>query len=378
MSLAGTLDELALPDILEIISLASKTGRLTLTARDSEGLLVFRRGRIIYASSNSAREAFGSILVCMKLIDEPTLRKALTRQHRSHEERRLGRILVEMGALSPSDLDRVVQHQVEKVVAELFTWREGYFKFEPMEIPDCGEVEVDAREFLADTGLNAHKVALDLARHLDEDRHARPPADGQAPASLRATPATPARAGAAPERATLGAILAARQAPSFTAELTLEVLRTAATHLARGVLLRVDTQGISGVGHFGLPAENDQIEEQVRDLWFPLDEPSAIAEVASSGRPLRGRLQRTRYNEILVALLGSSWPQEAVVLPLICGGRTVAVLYGDNAPTGLPLPALDLLAPKLDSLMAAMERPGVGSNPAARPAAPIGHGSTPS
>jgi len=80
MSLAGHLRELALPDLLQIIALAEKTGRLDLTAPDGDGLIVFRGGRVIYAASNAAREALGSILVCRHLVSEATLRQALERQ----------------------------------------------------------------------------------------------------------------------------------------------------------------------------------------------------------------------------------------------------------------------------------------------------------
>lgn len=339
MSLAGTLDELALPDILQIVSLAEKTGRLRLTAKDGEGLIVFRRGRIIYAASNSAREAFGSILMGMKLVDEVTLRRALERQHRSHEERRLGRILVEMGALKLADLERVVQRQVQRVVGELFGFREGYFKFEPLDIPDRGEVEVDAREFLAEPGLNAHKIAIDLSRMSDESEHRReaPAAGGTAPRDE----GEPVGAGC--ERATLQAIIADRTVPSFTGEVTAEILRTSSSVLARGLLMLVESLGISGIGQFGLPGEEGDANERARGLWLPLDEPSLMTEVVRSGHAYVGPLPRLRLHELLVALLEGPWPEQVAVLPLASHGRVKALLYGDNQPTGVPLPAADRL-----------------------------------
>ena len=109
MSLVGKLEDLGLAEILQLLSVSEKTGKLTLTCRDGSGLIVFRKGRIIYAASNSAREAFGHILVCRKLIDEVMLTKALQLQHHSREEKRLGSILIEMKAVTAHDLEVVLR-----------------------------------------------------------------------------------------------------------------------------------------------------------------------------------------------------------------------------------------------------------------------------
>lgn len=361
MSLAGTIEELPLPDILSILFMAEKTGRLRLSATSSEGIIVLRRGRIIYASSNSAREAFGSILICQNLVDEATLRTALLRQHRSREERRLGTILVEMGALTPGDVERVLTLQVERVLLELFSWREGFFKFEPLEITDRGEVEVDGREFLVDPGLNTHKIALDLSRRLDERQE-----DAAQPASV----STPRRSTAAGRRAaeaalpgsppgplTLGELLSERQEVSLTAETTLELLRQARKALARGVLLLVDRHSLNGVGQFGIHDGETPGDERVRCLRLPLDKPSILAEVASKQKAYHGPLSRLAIHQALIASLGGSWPNEVVVLPLSIHDRTVAVLYGDNNPLRTPITDLSPLARLLAEIGERLEVP---------------------
>lgn len=358
MSLAGTLEELPFPDLLDMISLAEKTGRLTLTATDAEGMIVFRRGRIIYASSNSAREAFGNILVCMRLVDEATLRKALVRQHHSREERRLGRILVEMGALKPEDIEGVVQHQVERVLAELFAWRDGFFKFEPMEISDHGEVEVDGREFLAERGLNTHKLALDFARRLDEKKESEPRAAAPPATAPRPVPRTRAGAEATAggsEPVTLRQLIAHQKEPSLTAEVTLELLRHARKVMARGVLMLVEQHRVRGVGQFGIPDGDGSGDERVRGLWVGLDKPSLLAEVVHSARSYRGPLPHQPVHDGFVARLGGGWPGEVAILPIAVRGITIAVLYGDNEPLGKPIPKLAPLAELLVDLGSAME-----------------------
>ena len=73
MAFVGKLDQFKLPDLLQIISGNRKTGRLALTRRDSQGMIVFRSGKIIYAASTAARETLGSLLLCRQLIDEEGL-----------------------------------------------------------------------------------------------------------------------------------------------------------------------------------------------------------------------------------------------------------------------------------------------------------------
>lgn len=360
MSLAGTLDELPLIDIFDMVFLAEKTGRLSLTCTSAEGMVVFRKGRIIYASSNSAREAFGNILVCLKLVDEPTLRKALAKQHHSREERRLGKILVEMGALKPEDLESVVQHQIERVLCELLGWREGFFKFEALDIPDRGEVEVDGREFLAERGLNTRKVALDLARRQDEVR--RPGARPSPAAAKRAPAMSPKHSPPPPapptgEPVTLRQIIAGQARPSLTAETTMELLRQARGALARGVLLLVEQHGVVGVGQFGLDDGELPADERVRSLWLPLDEPSVLADTVHGAATYRGPLPEGRVHEILVAELAGEWPAEVAVLPVVASGRVVALLYGDNEPERVPIPALEPLTTLLASFGKSMEAP---------------------
>ncbi len=367
MSLAGHLGDLSLPDLLQIIAMGEKTGRLDLTSTDGEGLIVFRGGRVIYAASNAAREALGSILVCRRLVSELTLRKALEHQYRSREERRLGSILVQMGKLSQEALESVIFEQIERVIGELVEWRDGYFKFETMDIPDHGEVAVDAREFLAESGFSADRIALELSRIADEARHdaeevpaATPPSDAVAIA-----PERPADGGAwpTPPRTSLGGILATAPGQWLTAEASMELLHAGEGFFSRAVLLLVEQYGLAGIGQFGVRTADATVEESIRNLWLSLGAESLVTKAVASGRTFRGPLERTEANELLVSELEGEWPIEAAALPVKAGTRVVAVLYGDTMPIGAPLPALDRLEERLAEIGAAIARAEPGAAP---------------
>jgi hypothetical protein len=362
MSLAGHLHELGLPDLLQIVAMAQKSGRLDLTTRDGEGLIVFRAGRIIYAASNAARETLGSMLVCRRLISEEALRQALDRQHRSREERRLGSILVQMHAVSQDALEAVIYEQVQRVIGDLVKWRDGYFKFEAMEIPDHGEIGVDAREFLAQDGFNAHKIALELSRLADEARRtpaamAVPTLPETAAPGDAASARKPVTDGGTPPSSSLGSILAVQPVTSLTAEATLEVLRAGAAVLSRGVLLLVERFGVTGVGQFGLGEGDKAVDEGIRNLWIPLDGASVLSDVVASGTTFRGPLPHNEVSELLVGELGGGWPAEVVVLPVKVGPTVAAVLYGDTMPGGKAIPALAQLEGRLEEIGSAMAVP---------------------
>ena len=148
MSLVGNLKEMPLSEVLQFLGGAKSSGKLTLTSVDGGGLVVFRKGLVIYAASNSVRETLGSLLVYRGGVDPEKLQKALASQHRAREERRLGSILIEQGAIEPDVLEETIRSQVRTVIHELASWDEGFFRFEPMEIAARGEVEVDVKQRL--------------------------------------------------------------------------------------------------------------------------------------------------------------------------------------------------------------------------------------
>ncbi|MEP0774644.1 MAG: DUF4388 domain-containing protein, partial [Acidobacteriota bacterium] len=331
MSLVGRLEELSLPEILQIVSMTAKSGRLTLSTGVDEGVVVVRKGRIIYAASTSAREAFGHLLLHLKLITPDTLAEALDRQYRSKEEKRLGAILVEMGAVSQERLDAVMHRQVWKVLSEMFEWREGFFRFRPMEIADRGEVEVDARDFLLERGIDGEGMAVEMLRRWDELRRET---EGFSPASgppEGGAKGAPRRRGALGGGATtLGALMADFPAPLLTGEQVNEVLRAAGRVAARGVLFCVRGQALTAVGTFGLGETTGVRVDRLAGLRLPVDDGSVAASVLLSGQRYCGELPDTPWNRALVEAMGGAWPRQVAVVPGLRRGKVVLLVYADD------------------------------------------------
>jgi Domain of unknown function (DUF4388) len=366
VTFAARLEDLELPSILRMLATNRKTGKLVLTRRDGQALLVFREGRIIYAASSSIRETFGSILLCKGLISEQDLTQALEQQHWFREQRRLGSILIEMGKVDQETLDEVMKQQTEAVIAELFRWKTGFFKFEPMEIASGGEVEVDVKDFLVLEGFDTEEVLLEAATALDQaaaepSRAPEAGASGERAAEVDVTaPFTPplewGRESSASGAVPLSSIVGESRAPAFTAEIALMLMRYAAQLVSRGVLFLVRSDEARGMGQFGVQIGGRSAADRVRNLAIPLAEPSLFREVVERRETFRGRLAATPWNQRLVEQLGGREPPEVVGVPMIVSGAVSVIFYGDNLPEDRAIGPMDGLEFMMAEAALAMER----------------------
>jgi hypothetical protein len=127
MSLAGNLRTMDLPEVLQWIASARKTGALHLERRSVQKRIYFQGGSIYTSWSNDPRESMGQILVRERLITEEQLFKALLR--REEQGRMLGVTLTADGIVSEDDLRRCLKIKAEESIYDLFLWPEGKFEF---------------------------------------------------------------------------------------------------------------------------------------------------------------------------------------------------------------------------------------------------------
>jgi len=131
MAIEGPLRELGIHDVFQLLDLSRKTGVLRVTSelRHNAGTIYFEEGTIIFAEIRSNPHPLGALLLRTGKITEADLERARDMQQRQGDGRRLGEILVSLGALTPRELQRQVRFQIEEVVFEVMNWREGYFSF---------------------------------------------------------------------------------------------------------------------------------------------------------------------------------------------------------------------------------------------------------
>src|SRR2546422_49054 len=162
MAIEGPLRELGIHDVFQLLDLSRKTGVLRVTSelRHNAGTIYFQDGTIIFAEIKSNPHPLGALLLRTGKITEADLERARDMQTRQNDPRRLGQILVAMGVLSPREVERQVRFQIEEVVFEVMSWREGVFSFS--EEPVTGvPAETAVR-------ISTEALLMEGARRIDE------------------------------------------------------------------------------------------------------------------------------------------------------------------------------------------------------------------
>jgi tetratricopeptide (TPR) repeat protein len=161
MAIEGPLKELNIHDVFQLLDLARKTGVLCVTSelRQNTGMVFFERGAVVAAEIRSNPHPLGQLLLRAGKLAEGDLARARALQS-AGDQRRLGDILVESGAISRRELERHVRAQVEEVIFELMSWSEGYFSFEETTAPRS-QAEATVR-------IPTEALLMEAARRIDE------------------------------------------------------------------------------------------------------------------------------------------------------------------------------------------------------------------
>lgn len=157
MSLSGNLKTMALPEILQWISMGRKSGTLVLERGEVCKKISFEHGLAFTSWSNDPREYMGRLLVRLRLISEEQLFRALLEQERSGAP--LGRILRDGGALDEIALVRALTLKAEESVYDLFLWTDGTFVLREGELPTDVPVRIT---------VDVTRAVFEGARRVDE------------------------------------------------------------------------------------------------------------------------------------------------------------------------------------------------------------------
>lgn len=135
MSLSGTIEDLPVLEILQVVAFSQKTGYLSVEADEGPAGVVFQDGRVISGF----------------IWDVPTLK-------------------VRPKGIPAKTWDEAVRQRIQSVLDRLVRLREGRFIFN---VADLAPSRVGDRDLGTETledGINPEALMLDLTRRLDEDR----------------------------------------------------------------------------------------------------------------------------------------------------------------------------------------------------------------
>ena len=160
--LQGDLARIQLPDVLSFISMIRATGKLTLRQNHLERCIHWKDGEIVFASSNSPEHSLGQFLLRNGKI---TVQQYEESKRRVTANTRHGKLLVQMGAISPKDLWWGVKNQALEILYSLFSWKDGSFVFSE-------SVDELANERIV-LSINTAGMIMEGIRRLDESARIR-------------------------------------------------------------------------------------------------------------------------------------------------------------------------------------------------------------
>jgi tetratricopeptide (TPR) repeat protein len=158
MAIQGSLREASLPDVVQLLFLGRRTGRLALADRQRHAAIWFEDGLIIHAAIVNRRDRLGDMLVKSGPVSQAQLDEALAMQA-SQPTRRVGDILVDTGAITRELVNEFVRRHVEEALFALFSWASGTFRFEAGVRPEPEDI---VHRF------SPEAVLLEGARRVDE------------------------------------------------------------------------------------------------------------------------------------------------------------------------------------------------------------------
>jgi hypothetical protein len=155
--LQGDLSRIQLPDVLSFLAMIRGGGKLVVRRAQLERSIHWKEGEIVFASSNSPEHSLGQFLLRNGKINQQQYDES---KRRVTPQLRHGKLLVQMGAISPKDLWWGVKNQVLEIIYSLFTWKDGSFA-----LYDSAEDLAQERIMIQ---INTSSVIMEGIRRLDE------------------------------------------------------------------------------------------------------------------------------------------------------------------------------------------------------------------
>ena len=158
MSLSGNLKTVAFPDILQLLATGKKTGILECRTNTRQKEVAFKDGNIIHASSvNTAEDLLGNMLLKRGRISKTDLERAISLHKQTG--RQLGTTLIDMNLFSKEEIGECLKLQIEEIVYNLFSWKEGDFIFHEGAMPKNTPFLIE---------LSTMSVIMEGTRRIDE------------------------------------------------------------------------------------------------------------------------------------------------------------------------------------------------------------------
>jgi hypothetical protein len=157
MALKGNLRDFSTTQLLNLISLARKTGTLTIEGKET-AQISFREGKLIYAIMGNRSNGLAQVLHRSGKLSEEQSRVIQARAQGTGDKQ-LGHMLIQAGYVTQSDIIQSVRQNILDIVYKLFTWVEGLFRFDANRLPPTEHITIP---------IDLESVIMEGSRRLKE------------------------------------------------------------------------------------------------------------------------------------------------------------------------------------------------------------------
>jgi len=152
---AGSLEEQHVAHLLVSLHQQKATGSLRLERAPLQKAVYLKEGQILFAASNDPKDQLASILVEEGKLGPDQMAVAQARVSAGNP---LAKVLTELGYVSQRELADAARLKVEKILIDLYSWREGSFQFADGSLPK-GAIDLE---------LSTPKLLFNSMRRIQE------------------------------------------------------------------------------------------------------------------------------------------------------------------------------------------------------------------
>jgi hypothetical protein len=158
MALRGNLRDFTITQLLNLINLASKTGTLIVDGPSETAQISFRDGKLAYARIGNEDNSLASILHRANKLSASQY-QIIRQRGGQMNDKELGLLLINAGYVTQEDILISLHQYFTGIIQKLFTWVEGFFRFENEMLPPDDRINVR---------MDLENLIIEGSRHLRE------------------------------------------------------------------------------------------------------------------------------------------------------------------------------------------------------------------
>ena len=167
MAISGSLRDVSVADVMQFVYIGRRTGSLQVSRGAETASFLFDEGRLVRSRSPHSQNV-GDLLMQRGYLTPRDLHATLADRRGGAEAMALGQLLLERRLVTATQLDEVLEVQIQQAINGVLNWEDGTFEFHAGEVqtPDdfraCNEILVPR------DGFNPQLLLLEAAHIFDQ------------------------------------------------------------------------------------------------------------------------------------------------------------------------------------------------------------------